>query len=86
MAIACPFRIDTSYIHTFLRSRKVDFTLDPVDVTRKEELLNYMFKELNYSSDCDWNFRNFDYYLKKPRNRKDRKRLSRHRERLLRQK
>ena len=45
-----------------------------------KDVLPYVLKTVNV--DGDWDFGNLDYYLKTPVNRKDRKRMARHNERL----
>lgn len=83
LIIACCYRVDVSYIDAILRLRKVDFKIDRIDESTKHKLLSYMFKELNFNPDCDWDFHALDFYLRPmPENSRQRRRLRRHRERL----
>lgn len=83
MAIACGYRVDIAFIEAVLRGWKVNFEIRPVDMERKERLLSYAFKEMNYSSDYNFDLVNCDYYLKPPGNCRERRRLRRMQERSL---
>jgi hypothetical protein len=83
MVIACSYPLDISFIEAILRLRKVDFKIETVDESRKDKLLSYVFKELNFNIDYEWDIKNLDFYLQKtPGNSRSRRRLKRHRERL----
>ena len=82
MAIACPYPIDTFFMDSYLSGRKVNFQIADVDPERKERLLPYMFKEMNYRPDYEFDLINCDYYLGTAATKKERKRQARHQRRL----
>lgn len=81
LCMASPIKLDLGWIRDYLRQQK----LQSFDVQQFDHYLDglpYAMKSLNSGGEVD--YRNLDYYLKPPHNRKDRKRQARHEARLKR--
>jgi len=73
---------DTGEVRSCIRHFYVDADVQPVDIGNNEGVTAYILKEMNRFAEAEFDVINLDYYLKEPVNRKDRKRLARHFERL----
>lgn len=76
--IASSVKLDLSWFEAYLKTKPVTFDIQKYDFHR--DALPYILKTLNSGGAVDYH--NLDYYLKEPRNRKDRKRLARHQSRV----
>ena len=80
LCMAAPVRLDLNWIRDYLKHQKLQsFDLQKFD--HHLDGLPYTLKALNSGGEVD--YRNLDFYVKRPVNRKDRKRQSRHAERLI---
>jgi len=73
---------DTGEIRSCIRHFDVDADVRRVDVDNNEGVTAYILKEMNKVPEAEFDVFNLDYYLKEPKNRKDRKGQARHQERL----
>ena len=87
MCFACPVRLDLGWIRDYLKQQKLQsFDLQQFDPAL--DGLPYTLKSLNWRGVIDSrsggevDYRNLDYYLKTPVDRKDRKRQARHQRRM----
>jgi hypothetical protein len=83
LCMASPVRLDLNWIRDYLKRQKLQSSdVKPFD--HHLDGLPYTLKVLNSGGEVD--YRNLDYYVKTPTNRKGRKRQARHAERLAKNK
>jgi hypothetical protein len=80
--IASSVKLDIPWMAAFLQNHGVKFDMQRYSI--RQDALPYILKTLNDKEVGAVDLINMDLFLKPPKNRKDRKRLARHQERLAR--